>query len=441
MKYRIYTFGCQMNEHDSEIIAGMLENMGYAEADSDEDSDVILFNTCCVREKPERKLYSHIANLKSLKSRKPELVIGVCGCMAQQEGVRKILLEKHLHVDLVFGTHNMHRLPELLEKIRATGERLFEVWDSEGDIVDGLPVLRTDPLKAWVSIMYGCNNFCAYCIVPYVRGRERSRSPEEIEREIIELGRKGYKEVTLLGQNVNSYGKDMEAGSDFSDLLMRLDRLGAVARLRFVTSHPKDCPSKLIDTIASCKSVCEHIHLPLQAGSNRVLERMNRKYTRERYLELVHEIMAKIPDASITTDLIVGFPGETEEDFEDTLDMVRQIRYDSAFTFAYSPRPGTKAATFTDQVRDDIKKDRLYRLIEVQNVISLEKNQELVGRSVEVLVEGKSKTNPNVLSGRTGTNKIVVFPGSLEDLYGKLVHVRINAARAWTLEGEIDENI
>jgi tRNA-2-methylthio-N6-dimethylallyladenosine synthase len=430
-----------MNEHDSEIIAGMLENMGYAEADSDEDSDVILFNTCCVREKPERKLYSHIANLKSLKSRKPELVIGVCGCMAQQEGVRKILLEKHLHVDLVFGTHNMHRLPELLEKIRATGERLFEVWDSEGDIVDGLPVLRTDPLKAWVSIMYGCNNFCAYCIVPYVRGRERSRSPEEIEREIIELGRKGYKEVTLLGQNVNSYGKDMEAGSDFSDLLMRLDRLGAVARLRFVTSHPKDCPSKLIDTIASCKSVCEHIHLPLQAGSNRVLERMNRKYTRERYLELVHEIMAKIPDASITTDLIVGFPGETEEDFEDTLDMVRQIRYDSAFTFAYSPRPGTKAATFTDQVRDDIKKDRLYRLIEVQNVISLEKNQELVGRSVEVLVEGKSKTNPNVLSGRTGTNKIVVFPGSLEDLYGKLVHVRINAARAWTLEGEIDENI
>jgi tRNA-2-methylthio-N6-dimethylallyladenosine synthase len=441
LKYRIYTFGCQMNEHDSEIIAGMLENMGYAEADSDEDSDVILFNTCCVREKPERKLYSHIANLKSLKSRKPELVIGVCGCMAQQEGVRKILLEKHLHVDLVFGTHNMHRLPELLEKIRATGERLFEVWDSEGDIVDGLPVLRTDPLKAWVSIMYGCNNFCAYCIVPYVRGRERSRSPEEIEREIIELGRKGYKEVTLLGQNVNSYGKDMEAGSDFSDLLMRLDRLGAVARLRFVTSHPKDCPSKLIDTIASCKSVCEHIHLPLQAGSNRVLERMNRKYTRERYLELVHEIMAKIPDASITTDLIVGFPGETEEDFEDTLDMVRQIRYDSAFTFAYSPRPGTKAATFTDQVRDDIKKDRLYRLIEVQNVISLEKNQELVGRSVEVLVEGKSKTNPNVLSGRTGTNKIVVFPGSLEDLYGKLVHVRINAARAWTLEGEIDENI
>ena len=283
MKYRIYTFGCQMNEHDSEIIAGMLENMGYAEADSDEDSDVILFNTCCVREKPERKLYSHIANLKSLKSRKPELVIGVCGCMAQQEGVRKILLEKHLHVDLVFGTHNMHRLPELLEKIRATGERLFEVWDSEGDIVDGLPVLRTDPLKAWVSIMYGCNNFCAYCIVPYVRGRERSRSPEEIEREIIELGRKGYKEVTLLGQNVNSYGKDMEAGSDFSDLLMRLDRLGAVARLRFVTSHPKDCPSKLIDTIASCKSVCEHIHLPLQAGSNMVW-RDEQKIYEERYL-------------------------------------------------------------------------------------------------------------------------------------------------------------
>lgn len=437
MKYKIYTFGCQMNEHDSEIISGMLRDLGGTEAESDEDADVILFNTCCVREKPELKLYSKIGNLKSLKNRKPELVIGVCGCMAQQEGVRDTLMEKYPQVDLVFGTHNIHRLPELLEKVRATGERFFEVWDSEGDVIEGLPVQRSDPLKAWLTIMYGCNNFCAYCIVPYVRGRERSRSPEIIEQEVVDLGRQGYKEVTLLGQNVNSYGKDLDVGVDFADLLKRLDSLAAVSRIRFVTSHPKDCSSKLIDTIASCETVCEHIHLPLQAGSNRILERMNRKYTRERYLELISEIRSKIPDVSITTDLIVGFPGETEEDFEETLDMVRQVRYDSAFTFAYSPRPGTKAASFKEQVKSDVKKERLYRLIEVQNEISTEKNQELVGKTVEILVEGKSKTNPNTLSGRTRTNKIVVFPGDLDELYGRLVQVRINQAGAWTLEGEV----
>jgi tRNA-2-methylthio-N6-dimethylallyladenosine synthase len=441
LKYRIYTFGCQMNEHDSEIMAGMLDGMGCNEAESDEDADVILFNTCCVREKPEFKLYSKIGNLKSLKKRKPELVIGVCGCMAQQEGVRNTILHKYSHVDLVFGTHNMHRLPELLEKVRATGERLFEVWESEGEVVEGLPVLRADPLKAWLTIMYGCNNFCAYCIVPYVRGRERSRGPEGIEKEVIELGQKGYKEVTLLGQNVNSYGKDLDSGVDFSDLLMRLDALCAVSRIRFVTSHPKDCPSKLIDTIASCKTVCEHIHLPLQAGSNNILDRMNRKYTRERYLDLISDIKSKIPNVSITTDLIVGFPGETEDDFEETLDMVRQVRYDSAFTFAYSSRPGTRAASFKDQVQSDVKKDRLQRLIEVQNAISAEKNQELIGKALEVLVEGKSKTNPHTLSGRTRTNKIVVFPGSLDDLYGKLVQVRINEAGAWTLEGEVEQNV
>lgn len=436
-KYLVITYGCQMNEHDSERLAGMLEAAGYRPAPREEDAGVIILNTCCVREKPENKVYGRLGRLKRLKERRPDLLIGVCGCMVQQPQAAEEMRHRAPYIDLIFGTHNLHRLPELLAAARATREQQVEIWKHPLEATPaGLPVKRKDGIKAYVTISYGCNNFCTYCIVPYVRGRERSRPPEQILAEVRQLAAEGYREVTLLGQNVNSYGRDLEEGIDFAGLLAAADQIDGIERLRYTTSHPRDFTQQLIDTIAASRHVCEHFHLPVQAGSNRVLEMMARGYTRAEYLDLVRRIREKIPPAAITTDLIVGFPGETEADFQDTLDLLEKVRFANAFSFIYSPRQGTRAARLPDQVPLEVKKERFNRLLEVQNRISWEINQELVGLEVTVLVEGPSKTNPDLLAGRTRTNKIVVFAGRPE-LRGSIVPVRITAAETWTLKGEL----
>lgn len=435
MRYSILTFGCQMNQRDSETLAGLLASMGYTRAEKLTDADLVIVNTCCVRESAENRIYGHLGELKNLKTRKPHMVIGVCGCMAQQPGAAEKIRQRAPHVDLIFGTHNLHRLPELLRKLWEKREPVVEIWESDGDVIENLPALREDSLKAWVTIMYGCNNFCTYCIVPYVRGRERSRRPEDIEREVRELVEKGVKEVTLLGQNVNSYGKDLDPPTDFASLLERLDRVEGLLRIRYTTSHPRDFTDRLIDVIAASKKVCENFHLPVQAGSNRILQRMNRGYTREYYMELVEKIRAKVPGAAITTDIIVGFPGETEEDFADTMDLVEKVRFDSAFTFVYNKRSGTPAAEMPDQVPAEVKRRRITHLVEVQNRITLEKNLAEVGTVQEVLVEGPAEKHPDKYCGRTGGNKLVFFP-PLPDKVGQIVPVRITAAKMWNLEGE-----
>lgn len=431
----IQTFGCQMNERDAESLAGMLEELGYYQTDTQEKADMIILNTCCVRETAESKVFGLLGRLRKLKVIRPELIIGVCGCMPQQEEVAKRIRHSFPFVDLIFGTHNVHELPRMLQQIHQTREAVLEVWSTERGIAENIPVRRKDKLKAWVTIMYGCNNFCTYCIVPYVRGRERSRAPEDIINEIKELGKQGYKEVTLLGQNVNSYGKDFENNFNFADLLRDIDSLDGIERVRFMTSHPRDFDQRLIEVLASAKKLCEHFHLPAQAGSNKILKAMNRGYTREQYLELINKIRQAIPDCSITADLMVGFPGETEEDFEQTLDLVRQVRYDSAFTFVYNIRTGTPAAKM-EQIAEEIKSSRIQRLVELQSRISLENNKQDEGKILEVLVEGETKTNPDKLAGRTRTNKLVVFSGDVS-LTGGLVSVKINTGRPNLLEGEL----
>jgi tRNA-2-methylthio-N6-dimethylallyladenosine synthase len=434
--YSILTYGCQMNEHDSEIMAGLLQQMGYTPAQRLEDSDFILFNTCAVRENAEAKVWGEVGRLKPLKRIKPGMLIGICGCMAQEEVVRKRIQTTYPQVDLVFGTHNVHRLPELIEQAIQSQETVFEVWDkAEPVLVEQMPKVRMEGIRAWVNIQYGCNKFCTYCIVPYTRGRERSRLPADVVAEVEQLAREGFREITLLGQNVNDYGLDLKT-VDFADLLMQVNRVDGIERIRFTTSNPWNFTDKLIDAIANSDKVCEHIHLPVQSGNNYILKRMNRSHTREYYFELVDKIRAKIPNVAITTDIIVGFPGETEEQFQDTLDLVRRVRFDGAYTFVYSPRAGTPAAKFADNVSLEEKKDRLLRLNEVQNQISLESNKKLEGQVVEILVEGRSKTNPDVLSGRTRTNKLVHFQGP-EHVVGKLVQVRVSEAQTWTLKGEL----
>lgn len=435
-KYSISTFGCQMNEHDSEKLAGMLNAMGYTETGKVEESSIILYNTCCVRENAELKVYGHLGALKKLKQENPELIIAVCGCMMQQPEVVEQIKKKYRHVDLIFGTHNLHRFPELLYQVLASKEHVIDVWESTGQIAEGMPVQRKDGVKAWVTVMYGCNNFCSYCIVPYVRGRERSRSAVDVLREVEELGQQGIKEVTLLGQNVNSYGKDREDGSTFADLLIKLNEVPGIERIRFMTSHPKDLSESLITAMRRSSKVCRHLHLPVQSGSTRVLEAMNRRYTKEQYLELVARIRRQIPDIALTTDIIVGFPGETEEDFEETLDVMRQVRFDAAYTFLYSKRTGTPAAKNPDQVPEAVMKERFERLVSLQNTIGREINDTLLGQDVEVLVEGLSKNSIRRFTGRTDTNKVVNFPGTKE-LVGKLVTVHIDQVQTWSLEGKI----
>lgn len=433
--YILYTYGCQMNEHDSEHISGLLESMGYKPTEDENTADVVLFNTCAIRENAEDKVFGDIGRLKHRKLENPEMVLGICGCMSQEESVVNKILKSYHHVDLIFGTHNIHRLPILLRDALMAKEMVIEVWSKEGDIVESMPQKRKGGLKGWVNIMYGCDKFCTYCIVPYTRGKERSRRPEEILAEVRELARLGYKEITVLGQNVNAYGKDFaDATYGLGHLLDDIRKI-AIPRVRFTTSHPRDFDDYLIGVLAKGGNLVEHIHLPVQSGNSDILKKMARKYSREHYLELVRKIKAAIPQASFTTDIIVGFPGETEEQFQDTLSLVREVEYDAAFTFVYSPRHGTPAAEMEDDVSIAEKKDRLYRLNVLQNQISLKKNMAFKDQVVEVLVEGESKNNPEILAGRTRTNKLVNFKGSNESI-GQLVQVKITEPQTWTLKGE-----
>ncbi len=437
-KYLIETWGCQMNEHDSEKLAGMLASMGYLECDEKEDADLIVYNTCCVRENAELKVYGNLGHLKALKKERPDMIIAVCGCMMQQAHIVEHIKNKHPFVDLIFGTHNLHNFPVLLANCKEENKMLVEVWDEEGDIVEGIPVIRKYGLKSFVNIMYGCNNFCTYCIVPFARGRERSRKPEDILDEIKGLIKNGTKEITLLGQNVNSYGKTLDNSVSFAELLYMINEVKGLERIRFMTSHPKDISDELIKAIKECNKVCEHIHLPVQSGSNRILKAMNRKYTKEQYLKLIDKIKKEIPNISITTDIIVGFPGETDEDFNDTLDMVKKVEYDGAFTFIYSVRKGTPAAKLEEQVPEDIKHDRFNRLLDTLHPIVEEKNKEFKNEILEVLVEGESKNNENILMGRTRTNKVVNFEGS-KALTGSLVNIKISKPKKFSLYGIIVE--
>lgn len=435
-KYNISTFGCQMNEHDSEKLAGMLSEMGYVESDNMNECDLIIYNTCCVRENAELKVYGHLGPLKHLKRENPDLVVAICGCMMQQSEVVEHIRKTYRHVDLIFGTHNLYKFPELLYSAIDSKETVIDVWDTAGQIAEDIAIERKDGVKAWVTVMYGCNNFCSYCIVPYVRGRERSRSIEDICKEVTTLGQQGFKEITLLGQNVNSYGKDLEDDTSFAKLLYEIDRVPGNERVRFMTSHPKDLSDELIFAMRDSSKVCEHLHLPFQAGSTRILKEMNRKYTKEDYLNLVSKVKENIPGISLTTDIIVGFPGETEEDFLDTLDILEKVRFDSAYTFLYSKRTGTPAAKMEEQVPEEVKKERFQRLLEVQNRISKEINDTYLGKEVEILVEGVSKTNDKIYTGRTRGNKIVNFEGN-KDLIGKLICIRIENIKTWSLEGSI----
>jgi len=436
LKYHIVTYGCQMNVHDSEKLSGMLNYMGYTWTDNQEEADLILFNTCCVREHAELRVYGNIGALKAMKQSNPNMIIGVCGCMMQQKEVSDHIQKRFPYVDMIFGTHNLHTFPEILWKAITSGHAILEVWEGEGSIVEDIPVQRREGCTAWVTIMYGCNNFCTYCIVPYVRGRERSREAADIINEVKELVSQGYKEVTLLGQNVNSYGKDLKDPLTFAGLLRKLDAIEGLYRIRFMTSHPKDLSEELIQVMGECKKVCNQLHLPVQSGSSRILKAMNRNYTRENYLDLVKRIRDKVPDIGLSTYIIVGFPGETEEDFEQTLKLVEEVRYDSAFTFIYSKRTGTPAAKREEQVEEQVKKERLSRLNQLQDSISLQKNQEYLHRMVEVLVEGPSKKNSSILMGKTETGKTVNFSGSRE-LIGQLINIKINHVKAHALYGEI----
>jgi len=424
-----------MNEHDSEKLAGMLEKMNYRSTDKPEKADIILLNTCMIRENAELSLYGKVGSFKHLKEKKSDLVLGVCGCMMQTDKARSEIIKKYPYVNLVFGTHNIEQLPAFIDRLEEE-KRVIEVLDSDKGCIPELPVKREDDHKAWVSIIKGCNNFCTYCIVPYVRGRERSRQAEDIINEVCELVKQGVIEITLLGQNVNSYGKDLSEDIDFADLLKMLDNIDELKRIRYMTSHPRDFTDKLVEVIANTNKVCEHFHLPVQSGSTKILNKMNRGYTRKEYLNLIDKIKENIPEASITTDFIVGFPGETEEDFADTISLAKRIRFDMAFTFIYSIRPDTKAGKMKEQVPDDIKNARLQELMAVQNKISMEQNSKFSNQTVKVLIDGESKNNPETYSGRTRTNKLVIVPRN-DDILGKIVNVKINEVQSWTLYGEV----
>ena len=430
------TYGCQMNEHDSEKISWILENMNYIETQNIEEADFIIYNTCLVRENAEVKVYGNLGSLKQLKRQKPDLMIAVCGCMMQREEARNVILSKHKHVDIIFGTHNIHKLPQLINNHLQTGETIVDIFEDGREIIENINSNRKYSYKAFVNIMYGCNNFCTYCIVPYTRGRENSREPENIIKEIEELAKNGCKEVTLLGQNVNSYGKTLKTDYSFTDLLKDINKIEGIERIRFMTSHPKDLSDELINCYATLDKLCGHLHLPVQSGSNKVLKEMNRNYTREGYLKIINNLKKLVPNISITTDIIIGFPGETEEDFNDTLELVREVRFDSAFTFLYSIREGTKAAKMENQIDDKVKHSRFQRLADTLNEIALELNQKLVGETLEVLVEEVSKNNTEVLTGRSRNNKLVHFKGN-EDLIGSIVSVKIENVKTFTLEGSL----
>lgn len=438
--FHITTFGCQMNEHDSETLAGMLIEKGYEPAAERKDANIVIFNTCSIRENADKRFFGTLGQLKRRKTEQREnFTVCVCGCMMQQQHVIDTLKAKYPWVDVIFGTHNLHQLPELLDNLYKEKHKQLEVWEDGGEIIEGLPAKRLFKHKAFVNIMYGCNNFCTYCIVPYTRGRERSRVPEDIVREVRALACDGVKEITLLGQNVNSYkGVSSETGekTDFTDLIYMLNEIEGIERIRFMTSHPKDISDKLIEAFGKCDKLGHYIHLPVQAGSSRVLKEMNRHYTREEYLEIVKKLRKVDPDIAISTDIIVGFPGETEEEFQETLTLCEEVRYDSAFTFLYSIRKGTPAEKYEDQIPEEIKHERFNRLVDVINSISAEKNAEYIGRVEKVLVDGPSKRNSKTYGGRTESFKLVNFKGS-PDMIGNVVDVLITGAGTFSLEGEV----
>ena len=493
--YKIITFGCQMNEHDSEVISGMLTQRGYMELPADAvsgdaeagaaqaDPDIMIINTCSIRDNADQRFFGTLGQLKKIKARKPDFAVCVCGCMMQQDHVTDRIRRSYPWVDVIFGTHNIHEFPDMLEElyenrakaaeakaaetkatqsvetqpgesapasaqpyarakheIRSAKEtRVDRIYEDTKEIVEGLPAKRLFGHKSFVNIMFGCNNFCSYCIVPYTRGREKSRCPEDIINEVRGLTADGVKEITLLGQNVNSYrGVSQQDGKtwDFTDLIWALADIDGLEHIRFMTSHPKDLSDKLIDAFARCDKLCNYIHLPVQAGSSSVLKRMNRKYTREKYLELVQKLRAAVPDIAISTDIIVGFPGETEEDFLQTLQLAEEVRYDSAFTFLYSPRPGTPAAEYEDQIPENVKHERFGRLVETMNRISAEKNAAYVGRVCDVLVDGPDKKAKGRLSGRTEEFKLVDFEGP-EEITGQIVKVEITGSNTFSLRGRL----
>ena len=433
-KYYIKTYGCQMNVHDTENVKAILEDMKYIESDTLEDADIILLNTCAIRENAHNKMFGFLGRVKHLKQTRPNIICGICGCMAQEESVVNSIKEKYNWVDIVFGTHNLHKLPNILSDAIKNSKQQIEVFSIEGDVYESIPVKRDSNIKAWVNIMYGCDKFCTYCIVPYTRGKQRSRLPIDIINEVKDLVCDGYREVTLLGQNVNAYGKDLDINYTMSNLLSDVADTG-IERIRFVTSHPWDFNDDMINVIANHSNIMPYIHLPLQSGSNKILKLMGRRYTKEKYIELYNKIKSKIENVSITTDIIVGFPGETEEDFQDTLDVVNTCKFDSAYTFIYSPREGTPAAAMKNQVSEAISTDRLYRLNELINKYSNEANQKYLGKKVSVLVEGIGEKD-NMLFGYTDTMKLVNIKADKKYI-GKICNVLITDVKTWSMDGEI----
>ena len=436
LKFCISTFGCQMNARDSEKIKGMLEEIGYIETENEDEADFVLYNTCCVRENAELKIYGRLGALKGKKRHNPNLIIALCGCMMQQDIVLDTLKKNYKFVDMIFGTYNIYKLPELLQSRLETGENVIDIWDSYQDIVEDLPDARKFDFKACVNIMYGCDNFCTYCIVPYVRGRERSREVADIIKEVEALVADGVTEIMLLGQNVNSYGKNLENPVSFAKLLEEVSKVEGLKRIRFMTSHPKDLSDELIEVMAKNDKICKSLHLPMQSGSTDVLKKMNRRYTKETYLELARKIKKAMPNVALTTDIIVGFPGETEEDFKDTMAIVEEIGYTSAFTFIYSKRTGTPAATMEDQIPEEVAKERFNRLLALVNTKAEEALHAYVGQTVEVLLEEVSKSNSEVLSGRTDTGILVNLPAP-KTMLGEYVQVYIKENKSHYLIGEL----
>lgn len=436
-KYYLKTYGCQMNEHDSENIKAILEEMGFISTDIMEDADLILLNTCAIRENAHNKVFGYVGRIKHLKETKPDLIAGICGCMAQEEAIVNEILEKYKWLDIVFGTHNIYNLPRILEKAINGDSLEVEVYSKEGEVIENIPVKRDSKYKAWINIMYGCDKFCTYCIVPYTRGKQRSREHSYIIKEVEDLIKDGYKEVTLLGQNVNAYGKDLNDNYTMSNLLEDVAKTG-IERIRFVTSHPWDFNDEMIDVIAKYPNIMPYIHLPLQSGSSKILKLMGRRYTKDEYLELYNKLKKALPYSSITTDIIVAFPGETEEDFKETLDVVKTCKYDSAFTFIFSPRIGTPASKMKDDLTIEEKNNRLYELNELVNKYAKEANDKYLGKIVPVLLEDYSQKDESMLMGYTDTMKLVNVKADSKYL-GQIVNVKINDVKTWSMDGEIVE--
>lgn len=435
LTFCVTTFGCQMNARDSEKLRGILNQIGYEEAEEDE-ADFVIYNTCTVRENANTRVYGRLGQLKPRKKQQPHMMIGLCGCMMQEPEVIAKLKKSYSFVDIIFGTHNIYKFAELICERYEAGKMVVDIWEDTDKIVEDLPNERKYAFKSGINIMFGCNNFCSYCIVPYVRGRERSRKPEAIIREIERLVKDGVSEVMLLGQNVNSYGKTLDEPITFAELLRRIEKIEGLKRIRFMTSHPKDLSDELIEVMASSEKICKHLHLPVQSGSTRILKKMNRRYTKESYLELAEKIKKAVPDISLTTDIIVGFPGETEEDFQETLDVVRKVRYDSAFTFIYSKRTGTSAAAMEDQIPADVVKDRFDRLLsEVQSIAS-EVCAVHEGKDMEVLVESVSDHDASMVTGRMSNNLLVHFKGTKE-MIGTYVTVHLTECKGFYYLGEL----